>query len=78
MTKYTILGAAIILSTAIAAPASAWEAVSWPGAYQSIYPNADVLGYRSGRPTDALALQLRSDSVAKPHKINRTPTTKRN
>jgi len=57
MLKYRILGAAGVLSAAIATPALA-EVIQEPGAYAFVYPNGDLgLGY--SRPADAMARTMR-------------------
>ena len=48
-----ILGAAVILSAAVATPALA-EVIQEPGAYAFYHPNGD-LGLGSSRPADAMA-----------------------
>jgi hypothetical protein len=50
-----ILGAAVILSAAVATPALA-EVIQEPGAYAFYHPNGD-LGLGSSRPADAMAAQ---------------------
>ena len=68
MTSLKIVGAALVLSAFAAAPASAWEAVSEPGAYAFYHPNADVLNVGpSPASSNAMASMLRSDSVASTH-----------
>jgi len=59
MLKYRILGAAVLLSAAIATPALA-EVIQEPGAYAFVYPNGDLgLGY--SKPADAMAQTVRGD-----------------
>jgi hypothetical protein len=48
MTKSTLLGAAAILATVIAAPAMAQEAMQEPGAYVQNHPWASDYNYRYG------------------------------
>lgn len=65
MTSFKILGAALVLSAFVAAPASAWEAVSEPGAYSFYHPNEDVLNVGpSPRSSNAMASTLRAAPVA--------------
>jgi hypothetical protein len=55
MLKFTIVGAAVILSAAIATPTFA-EVIQEPGNYAFFYPNGDLgLGY--SKPADAMASQ---------------------
>ena len=64
MTIFRIFGAAVLLSAFVAAPASAWEAVSEPGNYSFYHPNADVLNVGpSPPPSSAMASTLRNDAV---------------
>ena len=77
MTKYQILGAALVLSAAVATPALA-EVVQEPGLYSFYHPNSD-LGLGPTRSTQALASAERSDlrmSVRIRH-ISRAPAIKR-
>ena len=53
MTSFKFIGAALVLSAFVAAPASAWEAIQEPGAYAFYHPNSDVLN--GGRAADAMA-----------------------
>jgi len=53
MLKFTVIGAAALLSAAITAPAFA-EAIQEPGVYAFYHPNGD-LGLGSSRPADAMA-----------------------
>ncbi len=55
MLKFTMIGAAALLSATVTAPAFA-EVISEPGAYAFYYPNAD-LGFGGPRPADAMASQ---------------------
>ncbi len=79
MTKLKMLGAAVILSAAIATPAFA-EVISEPGNYAFFYPNADLgLGYSMPqnamgqmRGTDAKGIQL----SVKTHRAHRMPVSK--
>jgi hypothetical protein len=65
MTSLKIIGAALVLSAFAAAPASAWEAVSEPGAYSFYHPNADVLNAGPApSSSNAMASMLRGDHVA--------------
>lgn len=83
MTSFKLIGAALVLSAFVAAPASAWEAIQEPGAYAFYHPNGDVLGGGPARTADALASTLRSDSVtttrlsARSRHVNRAPAIKR-
>jgi hypothetical protein len=68
MTSFKIISAALVLSAFAAAPASAWEAVSEPGAYSFYHPNADVLNVGpSPSSSNAMASMQRSDAVASMH-----------
>jgi len=60
MTTLKLLGAALILSAAVATPLAAQQAIQEPGAYAFYHPNGD-LGIGSSRPADAMASQLRGD-----------------
>ena len=50
MTKLRLFGAAVILSTALAAPALAQEVVEDPGYCAQFYPNANCQNLGSGSP----------------------------
>jgi hypothetical protein len=57
----TTIGAALMLSAALATPVFAQAAISEPGAYAFYHPNGDVLnagagGVRSAPETNALAM----------------------
>jgi hypothetical protein len=68
MTSLKIFGVALVLSAFVAAPASAWEAVSEPGAYSFYHPNADVLNVGpSPDSSNAMASMMRSDAMASTH-----------
>ena len=54
MTRFTMLGAAAILSLISATPVFAQAAIQEPGLYAFYYPNNDVLN--GGRPTPAAGL----------------------
>ena len=82
MTKYRIIGIAVVLSAAIATPALA-GVIDEPGLYAFYHPNGD-LGFGTSRPSDAMASQtMRGDSVAgmrmsvRAHHIARAPAIKR-
>lgn len=78
MTKYQILGAALVLSAAIATPALA-EAIQEPGAYAFYHPTGDLGLGSSARPADAMASAARNDlrmSVKTRH-VNRASAIKR-
>jgi hypothetical protein len=51
MTKFKLVGAALVLAAFAAAPVSAQQAISEPGAFAFYHPNADVLN--AGAPTPA-------------------------
>lgn len=73
MTKYKIFGAAVILSMAIAAPASAWRAISEPSAREAMDPNFSIYsndGPTLGSSRDATASTTPS---VKSHRANRAP-----
>lgn len=80
MTSFKILGAALLLSAFAAAPASAWEAVSEPGAYSFYHPNADVLNAGpSPTSSNAMAAQLPRETQMSVRTHRATPSsTKRN
>jgi hypothetical protein len=64
MSKFKLAGAALVFAAFAAAPASAQEAISEPGAYAFYHPNADVLN--AGRPTPASGGSVRpADSMAR-------------
>jgi hypothetical protein len=67
MTSLKIFGAALVLSAFVAAPASAWEAVSEPGAYAFYHPNADVLNAGPSPASSNAMASMRSDAVASTH-----------
>jgi hypothetical protein len=76
-----ILGAAVILSAAIATPALA-EVIQEPGAYAFYHPNSD-LGFGPSRPADAMAAQpARGGDLGgmrmsvRTHRVNRPSATK--
>jgi len=48
MIRFKLVGAALVLAAFVAAPASAQQAISEPGAFSFYHPNADVLN--GGRP----------------------------
>jgi hypothetical protein len=81
MLKFKIVGAAVILSTAISTPTFA-EVIQEPGNYAFFYPNGDLgLGY--SKPVDTMASQpARSGELssmrmsAKPHRVNRASAIK--
>jgi hypothetical protein len=61
MLKLKLLGAALIVSAAIATPALA-AVIDEPGAYAFYHPNGD-LGIGSSRATDAMAAQPRDSNA---------------
>ena len=72
MTSFKLIGAALVLSAFVAAPASAWEAIQEPGAYAFYHPNSDVLN--GGRSAYAMAPStVRSDVQlsARTRQVNR-------
>ena len=79
MTKLKMLGAALILSAAIATPAFA-EVVSEPGNFAFFYPNGDLgLGY--SMPQSTMAQMRGADLKAvrmpmKTHRAHRAPVSK--
>jgi hypothetical protein len=79
MTNLKMLGAALILSAAIATPAFA-EVISEPGNYAFFYPNADLgLGY--AMPQSATAQMRGADVKAtrmpmNTHRAHRMPAIK--
>jgi hypothetical protein len=58
MTRFTMLGAAAILSLMSATPVFAQAAIQEPGMFAFYYPNNDVLN--DGRPTPAAGLDART------------------
>lgn len=82
MTSFKLFGAALVLSALVATPASAWEAISEPGAAAAMDPSFSVYSsdhnaYGSSRATasrsfnnDVLAAMPLS---AKPHRAHRAP-----
>jgi len=76
MTSLKFIGAALVASAFIAAPASAQQAIEEPGAFAFYHPNADVLNAGSSRPADAMASTLRGGVASaqmsvRTHKVNR-------
>lgn len=70
MTSFKILAAALVLTAAAAAPASAWQAINEPGAYSFYHPNEDPLNVGpspSTWPSNASASTLRSSPAAAAH-----------
>jgi hypothetical protein len=64
MTSFKLFGAALVLSVIAVAPVSAQEAISEPGAYSFYHPNENVLNAGAhGQPSNAMAQQLRSNSL---------------
>jgi hypothetical protein len=57
MTKFSILGAAAVLSVTFVAPVFAQAAIQEPGAFAFFYPNNDVLN--GGRPTPAAGIDAK-------------------
>jgi hypothetical protein len=92
MTGFKFLGAALVLSALLATPASAWEAISEPGAAEaqdptfSIYSN-DGRGYSSndGRGYSAYGMALQAPlgdasglhTSVRPHRGKHTAVVKR-
>lgn len=62
MTLTRIFGAAVVVA-ALAAPASAQQAISEPGAFSFYHPNADVLNAGAPTPSAVGALPAR-DAMA--------------
>lgn len=48
--KFTLIGAAMVASVALAAPASAQHVVTNPGYCAQFYPNANCQNYGPGNP----------------------------
>ena len=63
MTISRIFGAALVVA-ALAAPASAQQAVSEPGAFSFYHPNADVLNAGSPTPSSMGAALPSRDAMA--------------
>jgi hypothetical protein len=74
MTKYQILGVALVLSAAVATPALA-EVIQEPGLYSFYHPNSD-LGVGSSGGANAMASQTLQMSV-RTHRVSRGPAIKR-
>ncbi len=56
MINFKLIGAAVVLSAAIAAPSFAQEAIQEPGSYAFYHPNADLTaGARAGASSNAMA-----------------------
>ena len=55
MSSFKFLGAALVVATLVAAPVSAQEAVSEPGAAAFYHPNADILHANTPAPSGAFA-----------------------
>jgi hypothetical protein len=73
MTSLKLLGAALAVAAFVAAPVSAQEAVSEPGAAAFYHPNADILHAGSPAPSNAFAAMRQSDvagthMVVRPHR----------
>jgi hypothetical protein len=73
MSSFKLLGAALVVAAFVAAPVSAQEAVSEPGAAAFYHPNADILHANSPAPSNAFAAMRESDVTAtrmmvRPHK----------
>lgn len=73
MSSFKFLGAALVVAALVAAPVSAQEAVSEPGAAAFYHPNADILHAGSPAPASAFAAMRGSDvaatqMMARPHK----------
>jgi hypothetical protein len=60
MSKFSLFGAVLAASIAVAVPALAQEAISEPGNFAFFHPNADVLD--AGRHGDAMASQTMRDN----------------
>jgi hypothetical protein len=79
MTKLKMLGAAVILSAAVATPAFA-EVISEPGNFAFFYPNGDLgLGY--SMPQNSMAQMHGNDMKGmrmsgKAHRAHRMPASK--
>jgi len=63
MTSCKIFCAALMLTAFAAAPASAWEAVSEPGAYSFYHPNEDVLNVGPSPSSSHAMASVRNNSV---------------
>jgi hypothetical protein len=63
MTLSRIFGAALVVA-ALAAPASAQQAISEPGAFSFYHPNADVLNAGAPTPSAMGSTALPRDSMA--------------
>jgi hypothetical protein len=64
MSSFKFLGAALVVATLVAAPVSAQEAVSEPGAAAFYHPNADILHANTPAPSGAFAAMRESDVAA--------------
>lgn len=64
MTSFKLFGAALALAAFVAAPVSAQEAVSEPGAAAFYHPNADILHAGVPAPSSAFAAMRSSDVAA--------------
>ena len=58
MTRFSIVGASVILPLMFATPVFAQAAIQEPGAFAFVYPNNDVLN--GGRPTPAAGMDNRT------------------
>jgi len=86
MTSFKIFAAALVLTAAAAAPASAWQAIDEPGAYSFYHPNEDprnVGPSPSTSSSNAMASTLRSSPASatqmsvRPRRGNSTAAAKR-
>jgi hypothetical protein len=66
MTSFKLIGAALVVAAFVAAPVSAQQAVSEPGAAAFYHPNADILHAGMPTPSNAFAA-MRGDDVAAMH-----------
>ena len=64
MTRFKLVGAALVLAAFVAVPVSAQQAVQEPGAYAFYHPNGDVLNAGGPRPAPASGFTQPADSMA--------------
>jgi hypothetical protein len=77
MTSLKIISAVLVLAAFAASPASAWEAVSEPGAFSFYHPNADVLNVGPSPGASNAMGAMMGGSVAGMHMSVRRHGTRR-
>jgi hypothetical protein len=79
MTRFKLLGAALILSAGMATPVFAQAAISEPGAYAFYHPNGDVLhtGIMPSPAPDAFAMVPAGNGRMVRHRMSHHVSAKR-